>query len=132
GHTPKGALLAMLAARVVGVKNRVYFRHGIVYETSTGFKRKLMLFLERLTSACATKIVSVSKSVHQYSIDAKINSTYKSILLNKGTCNGVDIKRFTKNVADFSRQLIGLGEKDYVIGYVGRLVDDKGIKELID
>lgn len=132
GHTPKGALLSMLAAKLTGVKNRVYFRHGIVYETSSGMKKTLMKFLERLTSSCATKIVSVSKSVQQYSIDAKINSPDKSILLNKGTCNGVDVQRFSKN--DFILEIpdIAVDKEDFVVGYVGRLVNDKGINELVE
>lgn len=132
GHTPKGALLSMLAAKVVGVKNRIYFRHGIVYETTSGMKKGLMKFLEKLTSNCATKIVSVSKSVELYSINAKINSPGKSILLNKGTCNGVDVQRFSKNNSIFDFPEVILHEEDFVVGYVGRLVNDKGINELIE
>lgn len=132
GHTPKGGLLAMLAARIAGVKHRIYFRHGIVYATTKGMKKQLMVALERLTSACATKIVSVSKSVLQYSNKNRINSPQKNVLLNQGTCNGVDFERFKRTNDASKRYELEFDKNDIVVGYVGRLVNDKGINELID
>src|SRR5690606_29042496 len=132
GHTPKGGLLAMLAARLTGVKHRIYFRHGIVYETSKGFKRKLMVALEKVTSMCETKIVSVSKSVLLYSQNAGVNRPEKNILLNQGTCNGIDFKRFKKQNTSSIKESLNINAEDRVIGFVGRLVNDKGIEELID
>ncbi|WFB63280.1 glycosyltransferase [Sphingobacterium sp. WM] len=131
GHTPKGALLSMLAAKITGVKNRIYFRHGIVYETSFGLKRSLMVCLEKVTSWCSTKIISVSNSVQKYSEKERINSIDKSIVLNKGTCNGVNLDRFDKSVPTDINFDLSL-EGSFVVGYVGRLVNDKGIKELIE
>ena len=57
GHTPKGALIAMIAAFILRVPVRIYFRHGLVYETSMGFKRKLLISIDKLVAALATKIV---------------------------------------------------------------------------
>lgn len=135
GHTPKGALLAMIASWLAGTKNRIYFRHGLVFETATGGKLKLMLILERLTSLLATQIVSVSQSVLDYSVEKRFGSPKKNIILHKGTCNGVDIKRFSRSV-DFSdlilRNNLQISEDNIVIGYVGRLVNDKGINELVE
>lgn len=36
GHTPVGALVAMIAAKIEGVKNRIYYRHGLIYTTMGG------------------------------------------------------------------------------------------------
>ncbi len=55
GHTPKAGLLAMLAARLAGVKKRVFFRHGLNYETATGIKRSILIFCEKITSRLSTK-----------------------------------------------------------------------------
>lgn len=133
GHTPKGALLAMLASKIAGVKHRIYFRHGIVFETSTGLKKVLMMSLERLTSSCATKVVSVSNSVLKYADAAHINSSHKNILLNKGTCNGIDFNRFKREIPNSKLQAhLGINDGDIVLGFVGRLVNDKGINELIN
>lgn len=137
GHTPKGALLGMLAAYIMRVPIRIYFRHGLVYETSTGLKRTLLIAMDRLTARLATKIVCVSPSVCKRSIEDRLNKENKQTLLLKGTCNGIDIQRFNKNniekekLAHLKSQL-GITDNIFVIGFTGRLVRDKGIIELVD
>lgn len=50
----------MIAAYIMHVPVRIYFRHGLVYETAKGFKRKLLLYMDRLSAQLATKVVCVS------------------------------------------------------------------------
>ncbi len=136
GHTPKGGLLGMLAAYLSGrIKKRIYFRHGIMYETSTGLKRWLLKEIEKFTGLIATKVICVSPSVLQISNQCKLSHPSKNIILGRGTCNGIDVVKFSKNnnqslASELSKKL-GLAG-NYVLGYVGRLVKDKGIVELID
>ncbi len=136
GHTPKGAMIAMIAARLAGVKKRIYFRHGLMYETSKGLKRVILKNIERLTGGLATKVVCVSKSVIAKSLSENLNHPNKNVLLNKGTCNGIDNKKFSRESLNL-KTLTDLKEKhrinldDRVVGFVGRLVTDKGISELI-
>ena len=136
GHTPKGALIAMLASYLCRVPKRIYFRHGLVYETSTGIKRKLLITIDRLAAKLATKIVCVSDSVAKRSIEDGLNSADKQFILSKGTCNGIDTDRF--NVSKLEDKTIiakknelELKHSDFVIGFTGRLVKDKGIIELM-
>lgn len=134
GHTPKGALLAMMAGFVAKVKNRIYFRHGLVFETARGIKRQLLISIERLTSKLAVRIVNVSTSVQQKVIEYGLDFHHKDIILSKGTCNGVDLNRFNKKTTQEIKRVktkYSLGE-GLIVGYVGRLVNDKGINELID
>ena len=138
GHSPKGALLGMIAAKLCGVPKRIYFRHGLVYETSHGLKRKLLIWIDKLTSACATKVVCVSNSLMQQSLRDHLCPASKQVLLGNGTCGGIDTqKKYNpssidpKKLASYRSQY-GLSENDFVIGYTGRLVRDKGIIELID
>lgn len=136
GHTPKGALLAMLASTLMRVPIRLYFRHGLVYETSTGLKRFMLIFMDRLSAKLATKVVCVSPSVYKRSLEDQLNPSHKQILLSKGTCNGIDIERFCRSninenyLAQLSYNL-GIKENNFIIGFSGRLVRDKGIIELI-
>ena len=136
GHTPKGALIAMLAAYILRVPVRIYFRHGLVYETSIGVKRKMLMLIDRIAAKLATKVVCVSPSVCKRSIEDNLNSANKQYLLSKGTCNGIDVKRFSIKSIDENRlqelkKNLGLKQTDFVIGFTGRLVRDKGIIELV-
>lgn len=138
GHTPKGGLLAMVAGRICSVPKRIYFRHGLVYETSHGFKRFVLKTVDRLASACATKIVCVSPSVLERSISDKLAPAKKQTILSDGTCNGVDtVGQFNPEKVDREavaalRKKYGIGKDDFVIGYSGRLVRDKGVIELVE
>jgi len=136
GHTPKGGLIAMMAAWFARVPIRIYFRHGLVYETSTGLKRSLLVNIDRLASKLATKIVCVSPSVAKRSLEDKLNPVSKQVVLVNGTCNGIDTERFCLDSVDKSklnelRAKFGINDGDFVIGFAGRLVKDKGIIELV-
>lgn len=136
GHTPKGGLIAMLAAFITRVPVRIYFRHGLVYETSHGLKRSLLINIDRLASKLATKIVCVSPSVAKRSLEDKLNPASKQVVLVNGTCNGIDTDRFgidsvDKSKLDELRAKLGINDGDFVIGFAGRLVRDKGIIELV-
>lgn len=137
GHTPKGALVAMIASFFSGVSKRIYFRHGLMFETSHGLKKLLFIFIERTTSIFSTEIICVSNSVLNQSIKLRLSSERKMKIINKGSCNGVDAAlQFNRNNLD--PKLINdikfnlkLTSTDFVVGYIGRLARDKGINELI-
>jgi glycosyltransferase involved in cell wall biosynthesis len=138
GHTPKGGLVAMIASLIAGVPNRVYFRHGIFYETSTGFRKYLLRTIDRISGSLASIVVCVSNSVKEISERDKLNRSSKNVVLGKGTCNGIDTEiRFNPNKKDLIiieglKKKYGISPKDNVVGYVGRLVKDKGIDDLIN
>lgn len=137
GHTPKGGMVAMMAGYIAAVEERVYFRHGIIYETSTGLKRFLLKNIDRLSGKLATKVVCVSHSVKQTSEKDRLNSPEKNMILGLGTCNGINVQtKFNpkyysdQDIHNLATQL-QIQEHDFVVGYVGRLVKDKGINELL-
>lgn len=137
GHTPKGGFIAMLASFLAGVPIRIYFRHGLVYETSKGIKRALLKNIDRIASLLATKIVCVSPSVYNKSISDKLNSEKKQTILSKGTCNGIDTERFNinlinKEISNDLKKQYHINDNDFIIGFTGRLVRDKGIIELVE
>ena len=137
GHTPKGGLLSMIAGKIMGVPNRMYFRHGLVYQTSHGLKRFILKSVDRLAAFCATKIVCVSPSVLQCSIKDHLAPSSKQLILHKGTCCGIDTEgKFNPSNIDLGKlsamkSMWGIHSDDWVIGYSGRLVRDKGIIELV-
>ncbi len=138
GHTPKGGFLAMIAGFLAGVENRIYFRHGIVYETSVGIKKWMLKNIERISGILAKKVVCVSLSVKKISEHDNLNNHKKNIILGLGTCNGIDTEnKFNPELIDDKlikkiRKELQIAEGDFVVGYVGRLVKDKGINELLE
>lgn len=137
GHTPKGALIALVAAYMAHVPIRIYFRHGLVYETSTGLKRMILKSVDKFTAFIATKVVCVSPSLARKSLEEGLNPEYKQTILANGTCNGLDVEQFSGKTIDQAisktlRQQLKMTAHDFVIGFTGRLVRDKGIIELVN
>jgi len=138
GHSPKGALLAMLAARLCRVPKRIYFRHGLVYETAHGLKRFILKAVDRFTSRCATQVVCVSPSLMRKSLEDRLDKPSKQVLLGAGTCGGIDTRgKYNPEHIDADRLTAlraqyGIADTDFVIGYTGRLVRDKGIMDLLE
>lgn len=124
-HSPKGGLLGMLASYLAGTKKRVFFRHGLVFETERGLKRHLLIFMEKLTGSLANQVVHVSESLQKLAEDLNLNSSSKNVILNIGSCNGIDTKKFARRPkSTFINEL--------VVGFVGRLCKDKGVEELLE
>ena len=137
GHTPKGALIAMIASFLARVPKRFYFRHGLVYETSKGAKRYILKSIDKFTASLATKVVCVSPSLARLSLEEGLNSDYKQMILANGSCNGIDVKQFSEKAIDpveleSNKIRLCIADEDFVIGYTGRLVRDKGIIELVN
>lgn len=137
GHTPKGGLVAMIASYLCHTKKRIYFRHGLMFETSSGLKKQLLILIEKLTSLLATEVISVSQSVLEKSKIYRLDLRSKNRILGNGTCNGIDTlnkwnpQNFTTHDILEKKNELKIKIDDIVIGYVGRIVRDKGINELI-
>lgn len=134
GNTPKGGLLSMLAAWFTRVPVRIYMCHGLRYQGCSGFKRKLLMFMERISCRCATQVVCVSKGVARVLIDDRITNKQPVVVWN-GSVNGIDACKFNPNnyydkVA--IREKYGISKDNFVLTFVGRIVKDKGVNELVE
>lgn len=138
GHTPVGALCAMVASKLCKVNKRIYYRHGVVYTTMTGLKREIFRLEEKFVSALSTTIVNVSYSLSRLAIRDKLNSDEKQYVIGHGTCGGIDaINTFNpvlldKYLLERKRENLHIKEADIIYGFCGRICNDKGIPELID
>lgn len=138
GHTPKGALLSMLAAFIMRVPLRIYYRHGLVYTTKTGFARAILKNIEKSTAALATEVVNVSPSLADRCLKDGINAQKKQFIIGKGSCGGIDtyIKfnpaNIEKEKLDFLKNKLNIGSDTFVIGFAGRFCKDKGTAELVE
>lgn len=138
GHTPVGALCAMMAAWLSGVRYRVYYRHGLIYTTMTGFKRFIFKNEERFVAWLATDIINVSHSLSRLAKKERLNSPQKQFVIGHGTCGGIDTQDvfnpvlIDKDKLSAIRTSLHLYDADIVYGFCGRLCNDKGINELVD
>ena len=134
GNTPKGSLLSMIAAWVTRVPVRIYMCHGLRYQGCGGFKRKLLLFMERISCRCATEVMCVSNGIKEVLIEDKITNKEPVVIWN-GSVRGIDTIKFNPdNFKDNSnlKQQYNLNENDFILTFVGRIVKDKGINELVE
>jgi glycosyltransferase involved in cell wall biosynthesis len=134
--TPKGGLLGILAAYARHVPIRIYHMHGIRGMTARGWRRRILLTTEWLTCRLSTRVLSVSRSTRQSAIDAGLCPADKILVLGPGSCNGVDAReRFNPDRIDDVRRAglraeLQIPADGQVVGFVGRVVREKGIVEL--
>ena len=136
-HTSKAGLVGMLAARLAGVSARIHTIHGFPAETATGLTRHLLLLSERTTARSAKVVLVVSASLRDHVRAAGVAREPKLRILADGTACGVDIARFTRSAdlraqAEKKREQLGIPAHAPLLGFVGRLVLDKGIDVIVD
>jgi len=134
-HTPKAGILGMLAARIAGVPNRLHTVAGLPLLLATGNKRRLLNFVEKITYCCATKIYPNSFEMQKIIIDNELTKAEKTKVLANGSSNGIDTSFFSPEKVEGERDKIRtelqIPDGVFVFCYVGRLVRDKGINELV-
>ncbi len=135
-HTPKAGLLGMLAAKICGVKTRIHTVAGLPLMAETGFKYRLLIFIEKLTYAAASNVWPNSRSLFQFIKEKKLCKPGKLHIIAKGSTNGININRFNESALDentvreIKQQVNFSGDNTYLL-CIGRLVKDKGIVELV-
>lgn len=133
GNTPKAGFLSMIAGWITRVPNRIYCIHGLRYQGAIGFKRKLLKSMERISCKFATEVMTVSFGVKAILKEENICNKEVKIIWN-GSVNGIDTNRFSPSNIDGSdlESKYKFTDEHIIFGFVGRLVKDKGINELIE
>ena len=135
GNTPKASMLTMLAAWITRRPIRIYMCHGLRYETFYGFKRKVLEAMEWLSCHCATTVIGVSRGVVDELVKDGLCSKDKTLVVGYGTAGGIDINRFSReSIKDLPnmREELDIPEDAFVFCFVGRIVRDKGVNELVE
>lgn len=135
-HTPKAGLLAMLAAKMAGIKIRIHTIAGLRFMTSKGFGRKVLVMMEKITGKAATHVWPNSFSLLNYIQKNKLVKANKLEVIASGSSNGVNLERYSPGALkpdqlQETKKLISYNEQNIYFLSVGRLVHDKGIDELV-
>jgi glycosyltransferase involved in cell wall biosynthesis len=132
-HTPKGGLLGMIAAWLAGTPVRLYHLRGLSWLTATGLRRWLLRAADRTSCFLAHRVLAVSHSTRTIAIDEGLCAPDKIKVLLSGSGQGVDANRFAPAgdaVRIAAQAHYGIPRDALVIGFIGRMVRDKGIVEL--
>ena len=135
-HTPKAGTVGMLAAKLAGVPHRLHTIAGLPLLEATGTRRKLLNFVEKATYAAATMIYPNSNGLKQIIVQEQFCKQEKLKVIGNGSSNGIDTNHFDPNYFSqiekgILKSSLGIKPEDFVFVFVGRLVGDKGINELI-
>lgn len=133
--TPKAGLLSMTAGFFAGVPIRIHTFTGLIFPSKTGLLKRLLILMDKLLCKFATHIYPEGNGVKQDLINFGITSKSLNVIAN-GNVNGIDTDYFNKNNrSELENQTLkntlGINSDDFVFIFVGRLVGDKGINELI-
>lgn len=135
-HTPKAGIVGMLAAKLAGVPIRLHTVAGLPLMEAVGVKRKVLDFVEKLTYSSATKVYPNSKGLYDFILQNSYTSADKLKVIGEGSSNGIDTSFFSRQQISEEKQAqlkikLQIQPTDFVFVFVGRLVGDKGINELI-
>lgn len=123
--TPKAGLVCMLAAWLTRVPVRIHMFTGLVWPDATGLKRRILMATDALTCACATHVIPEGLGVMN---DLQSHITRKPMkVLGYGNVCGIDLDRF-----DPERVKASPLPHPFTFLFVGRIVRDKGISELVE
>ena len=135
-HTPKAGIIGMLAARLAGVPHRLHTVAGLPLMEATGTKRKILNIVEKLTYSSATRVYPNSKGLYDFILQNNFTQSNKLKIIANGSSNGIDTTFFSPDqVTELERvtlrEKLNIQPNDFVFVFVGRIVSDKGINELI-
>ena len=135
-HTPKAGIIGMLAARLAGVPHRLHTVAGLPLMEATGTKRKILNFVEKLTYSSATRVYPNSKGLYDFILQNHFTQSNKLKIIANGSSNGINTTFFspeqvTETERVTLREKLNIQPDDFVFVFVGRIVSDKGINELI-
>ena len=135
-HTPKAGTLGMIAAKLAGVPHRLHTIAGLPLLETTGLKRKLLDVVEKHTYNCATQILPNSFGLKNIILEQQYTSKTKLKVIANGSSNGIDTKHYDSQLINIQtknslKKQLKITDTDIVFIFIGRLVKDKGINELI-
>jgi len=133
--TPKAGLLSMTAAYLARVPIRIHTFTGLIFPSRNGIMQKILIVLDRFLCECATHIYPEGQGVKNDLIRYGITKKPLDIIAN-GNVNGVDTAYFNPDLYSEEQKQTLKSElkiipEDFTYIFVGRLVGDKGINELI-
>lgn len=136
GFTPKAGLIAMIAAWVTQCPVRVYTIFGFVHSSKSGLLNQLMKLTETVSCGLAHRVFCECESIQTLALQDRICPPAKLRVLPAWSFNGVQSRILSRVSHSYdkaaARLALGIEPDALAVGYLGRIVNDKGIRELLD
>lgn len=135
-HTPKAGIVGMLAAFITGVPLRMHTVAGLPLMEAKGLKKSILYAVERLTYRCATHVYPNARGLMDFIQEKKLAGKTPLKCIGNGSSNGIDLtyfnpERVSKEQEMSFREKWNISKNDFVFLFIGRLVGDKGVNELV-
>ena len=135
-HTPKAGIVGMLAAFIAGVPLRMHTVAGLPLMEAKGLKKSILNAVERLTYRCATHVYPNARGLMDFIQEKKLAGKTPLKCIGNGSSNGIDLtyfnpERVSKEQEMSFREKWNISKDDFVFLFIGRLVGDKGVNELV-
>ena len=136
-HTPKAGIIAMLSSYLANIPIRMHTVAGLPLLEEKGIKRVVLNFIEKLTYRCSTNVYPNSSGLKNIILENKFTKINKLTIIANGSSNGIDTsyfnpELFSKEKQQTLRRNLKIRNDDFVFIFVGRIVGDKGINELVE
>lgn len=129
-HTPKPNFYGRIVCRLMDVPIVIGMEHGFYFYNMRGLSRKLYEYISWLGSLFSDATIVINKEDYNLALQEKIITPQKIVPLFSGL--GVDINRFDKpSDGNNVRVEFGLPRDAVIVGFIGRLVQEKGCLDLI-
>ncbi|KAA3623832.1 MAG: glycosyltransferase family 1 protein [Flavobacterium sp.] len=135
-HTPKAGIVGMMAAALAGIPIRLHTVAGLPLTEATGVKRMILNVVEKLTYRYATMVYPNSRGLKEIILKEHFCDSKKLKVLGEGSSNGIDSNyfsptHFSEETLKKKREELRIHPSELVFIFVGRLVKDKGLDELV-
>jgi glycosyltransferase involved in cell wall biosynthesis len=129
---PKAGLLGLLAAKFSGIRRRLFIFQGEVWSSKVGTMKNILKFMDKVTVFSSTDLLAVSNSEKRFLVEEGVVKNNQIDVLGSGSISGVDISSFDLSSFDKRsfKKNIGIPEDALILLFIGRLNEDKGIRDL--
>ncbi|MFN3772684.1 glycosyltransferase family 4 protein [Cloacibacterium normanense] len=133
--TPKAGLLSMMAGKLAGVPVRMHTFTGLIFPHKYGYMKRTLIIMDKILCRCATHVYPEGRGVKEDLQKHNITNKPLKVIAN-GNVNGVDVDYYhpeaiSEEAKNQLRDCLQIKEDDFVFVFVGRLVIDKGLRELV-